>query len=201
MWSYLNKYGIYGIFFGTLVLINFLVFFIKNNHKGFSFFVSSNEPLNNSDNEAFPNQETPTFSTPSSQPTKKDNKKKRCISHPPRQILPDTSSRPLNKTHGGLDLAKFSKHPAIYRLFHKLSQRNYYGETESPLGRASQHFKDLAKGSHSQKALQEAWNLTPGVENFEFYIIEQGPHLTDPLYRKSRQNLYIAKSPLPTFNT
>lgn len=69
------------------------------------------------------------------------------------------------------DLAKYSKVSGVYYIKSKISNKQYVGSSKNIQMRIGKHFSELKYNRHSDKDLQEEYNLY-GYSNFEYGLYE-----------------------------
>ncbi len=76
--------------------------------------------------------------------------------------------------------------PGVYEILNVETNRSYYGESQWLLERIQLNFRYLKNGKHHCKALQQAYNESKNIDNFQVFIIASGPDWVD---RKKRMEL------------
>jgi hypothetical protein len=65
--------------------------------------------------------------------------------------------------------------PGVYEILDVLNNKSYYRESSYLCGRLEVHMRSLRKGNHLCKGLQESYDLTKNLDNFQFFILVSGP--------------------------
>ena len=80
-----------------------------------------------------------------------------------------------------LGMSKFK--PGIYQIVHTASSKLYVGSAKYIARRWIEHVRDLRKGNHSSRQMQNAWNKY-GAEAFVFSVLENVDDVNDLLARE-----------------
>jgi hypothetical protein len=89
------------------------------------------------------------------------------------------TNQPTNNTNPGsspdpLEPQLINMGPGLYAIVCSKTGKIYFGESENLLYRLGMHYKELVKGKHECKQLQEDWN-SHGLANISFVSLSVGP--------------------------
>lgn len=83
--------------------------------------------------------------------------------------------------------------PGLYVIVCSKTGKIYFGESENLLYRLGMHYKELVKGKHECKQLQEDWN-SHGLANISFVSLSVGPEWDNTTTRRNAETKLIQQN-------